>query len=142
MRLKTNYSVGLPHGEHPAPQAKRENWLCLNGLWAFYKKDKTGNRAFEGDILVPFSPETLLSGVDEKFRLERGETLVYKRTVVLEENMLLGVTKLHFGAVDSECEVFVNGEKAGGHVVCFGYFFACQARGERDRGFLHGRGVI
>lgn len=122
MRLKTNYSVGLPHGEHPAPQAKRENWLCLNGLWAFYKKDKTGNRAFEGDILVPFSPETLLSGVDEKFRLERGETLVYKRTVVLEENMLLGVTKLHFGAVDSECEVFVNGEKAGGHVGGFTAF--------------------
>lgn len=115
-RLKTDYEVGeLPHREHPTPQAQRKNWLCLNGKWIFYKENVKGERSYEGDILVPFSPETLNSGIAEGFVLHKNERLVYIRTVTLTENMLQGVTILHFGAVDSECEVFWNGEKVGYH---------------------------
>ena len=116
MKLKTAYSIGdVPHGEHPLPQAAREHWLNLNGKWEFCKIDAAGNRSFEGEILVPFSPETLNSGIGEGFVLERGASLCYFRTVVLDKSMLQGKTLLHFGAVDSSCEVFFNGTRVGAH---------------------------
>lgn len=123
MRLKTKYEIGkIPHSEHPYPQAMRKNWLCLNGEWAFYKEKTTGEKAFEGNILVPFSPETLNSGVAEDFALASGEKLVYTRKVEIGKALLQGRTLLRFGAVDSECVVFVNGQKAGGHKSGFTAF--------------------
>ncbi len=120
MRLQTAYHVGeVPHAAHPLPQAAREHWLCLNGKWEFCKIDAAGNRSYEGEILVPFSPETLNSGIAEGFVLERGARLRYFRTVMLDRSMLQGTTLLHFGAVDSECEVFFNGTRVGGH--CGGF---------------------
>ncbi len=116
MHLKTDYIVGdLPHSEHPAPQAKRENWLCLNGKWRLQKLNTQKESVFDGEILVPFSPETLHSGVGDGFTLNTGETLVYERAFFADEKMLLGKTLLHFGAVDSECVVYCNGEKVGMH---------------------------
>ena len=116
MRLKTNYDVGaLPHAEHPMPQAERENWLCLNGEWDFYKLKTDGKKAYEGKITVPFSPETLNSGIEEGFVLESGEKLFYSRKVTLESNLLKGCTVLHFGAVDSACEIYWNGKRVGSH---------------------------
>ncbi len=116
MKLKTAYEVGaLPHAEHPMPQARRESWLCLNGKWEFCKIDAAGNKSHEGEILVPFSPETLNSGIDEEFVLERGSKMRYFRTVTLDKSLLRGRTVLHFGAVDSECEVYFNGARVGVH---------------------------
>ena len=116
MRLKTRYDVGnLPHAEHPNPQAERESWLCLNGKWDFYKLKTDGKKGYEGTITVPFSPEPEHSGIDEGFVLECGETLVYSRKIVLEQALLQGHTVLHFGAVDSACEVFWNSVRVGGH---------------------------
>ena len=116
MKLKTAYFIGdVPHSEHPLPQAAREHWLNLNGKWEFCKIDAAGNKSFEGEILVPFSPETLNSGIGEGFVLERGASLCYFRTVMLDKTMLLGKTMLHFGAVDSSCEVFFNGTRVGAH---------------------------
>lgn len=123
MRLRTAYEIGeIPHKEHPCPQSMRKNWLCLNGEWAFYKENNRGEKLYEGKILVPFSPETLLSGVEEGFTLNSGEKLVYKRTISVGEDLLLGCTLLHFGAVDSECTVYLNGMKAGGHTGGFTAF--------------------
>lgn len=116
MNLKTSYPIGeVPHSEHPMPQTAREHWLNLNGKWEFCKIDAAGNKSFEGEILVPFSPETLNSGVDEGFVLERGSSLCYSRTVMLDKSMLQGTTVLRFGAVDSSCEVFFNGTRVGAH---------------------------
>ena len=111
MRLKTNYEVGeIPHSEYPRPQLRRENWLCLNGKWSFAKTKQTEEvKDFSDEILVPFSPETLNSGVKEGFKLGEDEKLVYEREVVLDDNLLKGTTLLHFGAVDQICEVFFNG---------------------------------
>ena len=123
IRLKTRYSIGeIPHEEHPCPQAKRKDWLCLNGKWDLEKVDSCGNKVYRGCITVPFSPESLLSGVEEGFVLAVGETLIYRRNFLVSENLLRGKTILHFGAVDSECEVFLNGQKVGGHVGGFTAF--------------------
>lgn len=114
--LKTDYEVGeIPHLEHPCPQAMRETWACLNGEWDFYKLGADGMRSFEQKILVPFSPETLNSGIEAGFTLKADEKLVYTRVVEVPQNWLDGIVRLHFGAVDSECEVFINGQKAGAH---------------------------
>ncbi len=116
MRLKTKYEVGgIPLNEHPFPQAKRENWLCLNGKWEFCKRNANGEKVYSGEILVPFSPETLNSGIEEGFVLKSGETLVYTRKARIGSDLLLGKTLLHFGAVDSECIVYVNGKEVGEH---------------------------
>ena len=116
MRLKTSYEIGaIPHAEHPMPQFCRPNWMNLNGLWEFYKEQTDGSRAYEGNILVPFSPETLNSGIAEGFVLESGERLHYRRRVALPKEVKNGRVVLHFGAVDSECEVFWNGESVGTH---------------------------
>ncbi len=117
MRLKTRYKIDeIPHMEHPCPQTMRKNWLCLNGEWDFYKENTKGEKAYEGKIIVPFSPETLNSGIEEGFTLNSGERLVYKRIVQIGKELLLGYTLLHFGAVDSECKVYCNGAQVGCHV--------------------------
>ena len=93
---------------------RRDSWLCLNGLWE-YAICKTGDlepERYDGEIVVPFSPESLLSGV--KRQLNPGHTLWYKRSIQFEpkwEQRLL----LHFGAVDQHCIVYCNGKEAGTH---------------------------
>lgn len=114
--LKTDYEIGeIPHSEHPNPQAKRDDYLILNGKWDLYKIKTDGDRIYVGKILVPFSPESINSGIGEGFKLEKNEKLEYVRTFMLEKNLMRGVTKLRFGAVDSYCEVFINGKKVGEH---------------------------
>jgi len=116
MRLKTKYEIGsIPLSEHPTPQSARDTWMNLNGKWSFYKESATGERSYEGEILVPFSPETLNSGIPSDFALHPKESLHYKRRVVLDDSCLLGCTVLHFGAVDSFCEVYWNGVWVGSH---------------------------
>ena len=115
MQLKTNYKVSdIPFPEHPAPQLMRDGWLNLNGKWKLKKLSHKGNELFSGEILVPFSPETINSGVGNGFTLNVDEELVYSRKFTFNYNNT-NVAKLHFGAVDSECEVFVNGKHVGGH---------------------------
>ena len=115
--LRTDYKVGeVPHSEYPRPQLKRDSFLCLNGLWSFAKvkrEEKTVD--FLKQILVPFSPETQLSGVEKGFSLGLDEKLVYERKITIDQTMLQGVTLLHFGAVDQYAEVFINGTFVGKH---------------------------
>ena len=116
MNLKTKYNVStVPHAEHPRPQMRREDWLCLNGKWSFAKLTAEGQTAYEGEIIVPFSPETVNSGIPDGFVLGQGERLIYRRKLILTETLLRGTTLLHFDAVDSECEIFVNGTRVGAH---------------------------
>ena len=123
MRLKSKYQVdAIPLSEHPMPQGKRENWLCLNGEWDFCKIDSKGNYSYKGKILVPFSPETLNSGIAEDFALKNADSIRYERTVKLDASLFLGRTVLHFGAVDSDCDVFWNGIPVGNHIGGFTAF--------------------
>ena len=103
-----------PLPEYPRPQLKRESYLNLNGLWNYTVQDgEEYTKNNTGTILVPFSPESLLSGCD--FQLQTGETLWYERTFTLPEGFRKDRVILHFGAVDQSCRVLVNDKEVGGH---------------------------
>ncbi len=110
-KLKTPYSPDeIPFNFHPSPQFKRDDFLVLNGKWKFSVREKNKICPL-GDILVPFSPESELSGIR---RITKGsDELIYEKSfsVDLKEKRAL----LHFGAVDTKAEVFINGQKVGEH---------------------------
>ena len=117
--MKTKYTdlvdKTCPLPEYPRPQLQRQSYLCLNGMWqcAFTDKDAARPADFPLDILVPFSPEAELSGVNRT--LQPHEALWYRRTFTLSDSSLEGHLLLHFDAVDQTAEVYVNGSLAGRH---------------------------
>ena len=111
----------IPRSEHPKPQFRRDNWLNLNGKWAFeidqgrsgeHRGLSAADAKLSGEILVPFCPESDLSGVGHKDFIYG---VWYQRTVTLTQAQCGGTVFLHFGAVDYEATVYVNGQKAGSH---------------------------
>jgi hypothetical protein len=102
------------HPEYPRPQMVRAEWLNLNGLWqyALTSPDAHQPEAFDADILVPFPIESALSGVQRRVD---GQRLWYQRTFTLPETWAGQRVLLHFGAVDWEATVWVNGEEMGTH---------------------------
>lgn len=105
---------GKPLPEYPRPQFKRENFEILNGEWTYrVLKKEDSKELYRGKILVPFSPETELSAVERM--LNPDEVFEYRRRISSDFQKEKERLLLHFGAVDQECEVFVNGEKVGEH---------------------------
>ncbi len=104
-----------PLNEYPRPQMVRENWENLNGLWdyAIKPKDDPQPSGFDGKILVPYAVESALSGVGKM--VGKDNNLWYKTTFTAPKKSGKDRVLLHFGAVDWEAEVFINGEKAGLH---------------------------
>lgn len=104
--------------EYPRPQLVREHWLNLNGLWdyAIRPKDETSPPDdWDGQILVPFAVESALSGVMKPVGPDN--RLWYRRTfeVPADKAWQDKRTLLHFGAVDWDCTVWVNGAEVGRH---------------------------
>ncbi|WP_350348876.1 sugar-binding domain-containing protein [Agromyces sp. G08B096] len=110
--------------EYPRPQLVRDSYLNLNGVWRYAITHADGPPVqWDGDILVPFSPESERSGVGRS--LEPGAHLWYERELVLPDGFLQDRVLLHFGAVDQDCVVFVDGREVGRHVG--GYLpFTCD----------------
>lgn len=116
VRLSTRWQVDepIPLPEYPRPQLVRENWQNLNGWWKFaILPAEAGQPAtWQGRIRVPYAPESALSGVGRV--LQPGERLWYQRKFTVEagagERLLL-----HFGAVDHDCQVWLNGDLIGEH---------------------------
>lgn len=101
---------------YPRPQLKRTEWTNLNGLWQYAVTDMTVEKKkvkFQGDILVPFSIESSLSGVAQTFTPEN--KLWYRREFTVADQSKDKITMLHFGAVDYECNVWVNDKLVGNH---------------------------
>ncbi|MEO7098593.1 MAG: sugar-binding domain-containing protein [Luteolibacter sp.] len=120
--------------EYPRPQLQRKNWTNLNGLWSYAiagqgddeavmkrlltvgtKEEDAAVRTqlLMGEILIPFCPESSLSGVGKL--IEPEQSLWYRRS--LPAKPITGErTLLHFEAVDYETTVWVNGKEVGKHI--------------------------
>lgn len=102
-----------PLAEYPRPQLVRRNWLNLNGLWSYAVTNGEVPARYEGQILVPFSLESSLSGVGRT--LLPHETLWYARTFDVPPAWSGRHVLLHFGAVDWLAVVSLNGQPLGEH---------------------------
>ncbi|MYW63105.1 beta-galactosidase [Streptomyces sp. SID8379] len=119
---------GLPRPEYPRPGFVREDWLNLNGTWqfAFDPSDSGLERGLlhaelSGRITVPFCPESELSGIgDTDFH----RAVWYRRTVRIPQEWRGRRPVLHFGAVDHDATVWVNGTEVARHSGGFTSFSA------------------
>ncbi len=116
--LKTRWAKDVspenPHAEYPRPQMVRHDWLNLNGLWDLAITSKDAKRAtFQTQILVPFPVESALSGVMRP--VSENDRIWYRRTFEVPSKWRSRRLLLHFGAVDFEATVWVNGKEIGQH---------------------------
>lgn len=113
-KWSADVNVKNPLPEYPRPQLVRKEWNNLNGLWEF-ESGKEGDavpvgKKLSGKILVPFPVESALSGV-----MKHHDRLWYRRTFTVPQNWKGKHLLLHFGAIDWESEIFINGKSVGLH---------------------------
>ncbi|MBQ5326320.1 MAG: hypothetical protein J6K80_03855 [Oscillospiraceae bacterium] len=133
--LTTPFETDTQHSwqDYPRPQLKRDSYISLCGKWQFavkkyetsikkysrfagrWSEQETGNYTLTelGDITVPYPPESRISGIERP--LEENETYLYTKQFTLDENFIEDKVLLHFGAVDTNTVVMVNGQLAGTH---------------------------
>jgi len=103
--------------EYPRPQLVREHWANLNGVWQYAITDKDAAKppAWDGEILVPFPIESALSGVMQ--RVGPDKRLWYRRMFAVPQDAAWQdkTVLLHFGAVDWDAKVWVNGTEVAAH---------------------------
>ena len=98
---------GTPWQVYPRPQMRRDSYINLNGEWDFAVSSGKPE-TFDMRILVPFCPESRLSGIGRHF--EEGVPMWYRRRFVLPDGFRRERVLLHIGAADQTAEVFVNGQ--------------------------------
>ncbi len=111
--------IDIPRSEYPRPQMVRERWLNLNGRWEFeIDRGDSGlerglrDRSLAQQILVPFVPESELSGIGDTDFLH---AVWYARDVTFPADWAEDRVLLHFGAVDHDATVWVNGTEVVRH---------------------------
>ncbi|MDH7512700.1 MAG: glycoside hydrolase family 2 TIM barrel-domain containing protein [Clostridiales bacterium] len=113
-------SEDIPRPEYPRPEKARAEWVNLNGWWDFAvdysesgeEKEYFKGKGFDQRILVPFAPESPLSGIGN---LDFMKVVWYKRTFRVPEAWRRKRILLHFEACDYRTTVWVNRKKAGEH---------------------------
>ncbi|MBQ9285192.1 MAG: glycoside hydrolase family 2 [Bacteroidaceae bacterium] len=109
--------------EYPRPQLVRPDWMNLNGVWSYFRRDNAVRLTaepvvsrFNKSILVPFGVESALSGImHSDLGTTANSTLMYRRTFTLTDAFKNRRVLLHFGAVDWRCAVYVNRTKVAEH---------------------------
>lgn len=112
--------ISIPRPEYPRPQFARPEWINLNGPWTFsfdfgrsgLERGLAQCQAFDRQILVPFCPESVLSGVGHTDFID---AMWYQRWITIPESWQGKRILLHFGGVDYHCEAFVDGKSVGRH---------------------------
>lgn len=104
-----------PFPDYPRPQLERKEWLNLNGQWDYAIRPKNQNMvsSFDGKILVPYPVESALSGVKRKVGPK--QKLWYRCNFKIQKSWKGQRLLLHFGAVEWETTVWVNGSEVGSH---------------------------
>ena len=143
-----------PWQSYPRPQMKRENYVNLNGVWDFTVSELSDlPDDYDQTILVPFCPESVLSGV--KNHAPEGSFLFYRRQLDLVPQAGFRVL-LHVGAADQTAEVYVNQKKIGTHIggyesFCFDITDALEGTNElvirvqddlRNRAMPYGKQIM
>ena len=113
-------AMAIPRPEYPRPQMVREAWCSLNGVWEFeIDAGRSGRERglpvadhLTRSILVPFCPESELSGIGYKDFMP---AVWYRREFTVPEAWAGQRVLVHFGAVDYDAEVWINGQSAGTH---------------------------
>ncbi len=117
--LRTRWAASVdtahPWPEYPRPQLVRPAWRNLNGWWDYAVRDSAAPAPdrYDGRILVPYPIESRLSRVQRA--VTPSQRLWYHRTFVVPADWRRGRVLLHFGAVDWEAAVYVNGRRLRTH---------------------------
>ena len=106
---------GMPWNVYPRPRLVRDSFFCLNGEWEF-----TATDGEQYKIIVPFPPESALSGVGK--RMGANPYIIYKKSFSLSKDFVHERIILHFGAVDQIAEVILNGKLLGKHIGGYEHF--------------------
>jgi beta-galactosidase/beta-glucuronidase len=109
-----------PRPEYPRPQFARDEWINLNGPWTYsfdfgvsgVDRGLQNSHGFGDRILVPFCPESELSGVGHKDFIP---ATWYHRKIAIPKAWAGRNVLMHFGGVDYECELFIDGQAVGSH---------------------------
>ncbi|MCV9389302.1 sugar-binding domain-containing protein [Reichenbachiella ulvae] len=113
-----------PLPEYPRPIMEREAWQNLNGLWEFQEANETDRIPYDQNlsetILVPYPWESALSGIRRQLESQRAW---YRRTFSVPEKWKGQRVLMHFGAVDWEATVYINGRFVGTHQGGFDAFY-------------------
>ena len=115
------FAIDVPRPEYPRPQFEREAWVNLNGTWTFtYDYGMSGmdrrfyeSKGFEQKITVPFCPESRLSGVANTDFIP---CIWYHKTLDIPAEWEGQKIILHFGAIDFESAIWINGNKVFEHL--------------------------
>ena len=117
--ISRRHTMSIPRSEYPRPQFVRDQWLCLNGEWQFeIDHGDSGlerglrDRELDQRILVPFCPESALSGVEH---IDFMAAVWYRREVAIPADWQGKDVLLHFQAVDYDATVWVNGQEVARH---------------------------
>lgn len=120
LSVVNTYAQAVPRAEYPRPQFERTDWKNLNGEWSYaFDFSKTGSErgyhsstGFDSKIIVPFCPESKLSGVGYTDFIE---TMWYHKTIEIPVTWKGKKVFIHFGAVDYQSELSIDGKVVGTH---------------------------
>lgn len=125
---KSAVEAAVPFPEYPRPQLERSDWLCLNGKWDYIGGKSAADASNPAapvsftdkaeQILVPYCPESVLSGIRRKQEIN----MWYRRSVDVPSGWKNKQVIIHFDAVAYHTTLFVNGHKAGTHAGSYDAF--------------------